>query len=144
MIDPLLLEFRLGTLCCSGFPKLREATLSSRKVRLDAVAQVAAGKFAKTGLGSEVILTGAGNGYKIHGSQGTEPTEPLAHGSLAQLQPDDQVIKSQRLATAVEKPVDLSHGPGKRENSKGPNKEIDGLALERGQGWMGRRQVRKG
>lgn len=89
LVDSFLLEGRYRGIDGACIPQSCNPAFPSPKVGLDAIAKVAAGKSAEAGLGGEVVLPGAINRDKGDSPKGAEKAQSLAHGALAQLQPDD-------------------------------------------------------
>ena len=80
-----------------------------------------------------MILARVLDGHELHGAEGAEPAESLADGALAQVEPDHEVVKGQRLPAAVEQAVDLTQGSRQGKDRKGTDKEVDRFLLEGGE-----------
>lgn len=138
LVDPLLLEVFLHGIRIANPQEGFDPCLPSPEVGLDAVAEVAARESAEANLGGEVVLAGAVDGDEVHGAEGAEYAESLADGAFAQVEAGDEVVEGQGLLAAVEEAVDFPQGARQGEDGKGPDEEVDGFPLKRGEG-LGRR-----
>ena len=110
--------------------KKAEAFRAILQMRVDAVAQVAGGKLAEAGLGSEMLLAHPGQIHRIHRAERTQPAQPFARGAFADAEPLDDVIQRQRLLGAEKQPVDFADGSWQRQRREGMDKKRNGLKLE--------------
>ena len=134
LVDPSLLEVVPlgfgGAYFAEGF----DPCLPSPEVGFDTVAQVASRESSETDLGGEVVFAGAVDRDEVHGTKGAEQAEAFAHGTFAEFETRDEIVKGQGLLTAIKQAVNFPQGTGKRENGKGPDEEVDGFPLEGSEG----------
>jgi len=101
-----------------------------------AVAEVAAGELAQTGLGSEVLFANPRNVNLVDSTEGTKPAQTLAGRSPTQLQTRLHIVERKGLWGAEKEAVNFSDGARERESTEDVNEECDRLDLEGAEcGW---------
>ena len=103
------------------------------EVGVDAVAEVAAGELAQTGLCGEVFFADAGQVDLVHGAERAEPAQAFARGAATELQAHLHVVEREGLLRAEEKAVNFTDGTGQRQCSEDVNKKFNGLELKGGE-----------
>ena len=97
---------------------------------VDAVAEIAAGELAQTGLGGEMLFADAGQVDLVHGAERAEPAQAFARGAATELQAGLHVVEREGFLRAEKEAVNFTDGTGQRKRSEDVNKKRDGLELK--------------